>query len=318
MQPPEHAMSTRELLRRVRWAVLRPLAQRPNGDERSRLAGPGIDFARVREYQPGDDVRRIDWRLTARSDRAFVREAHDDRGVDVWLVVDTSSSVDWGTALSLKRDLAIEFTAAAGQLLGRRGNRLGLVLFADEPKSVIPPSAGHAHLERIVGRLRAEPRQATHGPTDLATALSVTRRMLRRQSVIVVLSDFLVPDGWANSLRMLAARHEVVAVRIRDPRESSLPDIGLVTFEDPESGAQQTFDTGDARLRERFSHAANLQSQNIDAALTRCGAAVVVVSTDEPLLPRLIRFLDARRPGRRGGAGRPHYSGPSPRKVSAA
>src|SRR5580765_7876415 len=128
--PPE-AGSTRKLLKRLRWTVLRPLAHRPNGDERSRLAGPGIEFAHVREYQPGDDVRRIDWQLTARSDRAYVREAHDERGLDIWLVVDVSPSVDWGTAQKLKRSLAVELSAVAGQLLGHRGNRLGLLLFAE-------------------------------------------------------------------------------------------------------------------------------------------------------------------------------------------
>jgi uncharacterized protein (DUF58 family) len=293
--------STRELLRRVRWAVARPLAQRPNGEERSRLPGPGVDFARVREYQPGDDVRRIDWPLTARSDRAFVREAHEDRGVDVWLVVDTSPSVDWGTALSVKRDVALEMSALAGQLLGRRGNRLGLIPFADRPLPVVPPGSGQAHLERVVGRLRLEPRQTARAATDLTAALALTQRLARRPSVIVLMSDFLVPDGWTNALRQLARRHEVVAVRLRDPREVSLPNIGVVTFEDPETGGQLTVDTNDAQLRERFADAAVAQAKHIDATLSGCGAAVLVTGTDELLIPRLVKFLDARRSARRRG-----------------
>jgi uncharacterized protein (DUF58 family) len=296
---PERPTTTRELLRRLRWEVLRPLAQRPNGQERSRLTGPGIDFASVREYQPGDDVRRIDWTLTARSDRAYVREAHDERGLDVWLVVDTSPSVDWGTALRVKRDVAIEMSATIGQLLGRHGNRLGLLLFADTPRGIVAPGAGRAHVERIVGRLRLEPRQIAHAATDLAGALAATERVARRPSVIVLISDFLVPDGWAGGLRRLTRRHEVVAVRVSDPREVSLPDIGVVTLDDPETGQQLTVDTNDHRLRERFAHAAASQARHIDTTLTASGAEVLVVGTDEPLVPALVKFLDARRVMRR-------------------
>src|SRR5215471_5516199 len=133
---PESA-SVRMLLRRLRWTVLRPLAQRANGDERSRLSGPGVEFAQVREYQPGDDIRRIDWQLTARSDRPYVREAHDERGLDIWLAVDVSPSVDWGTAQGTKRDAAVEFCALASDLLGHRGNRVGLLMFADKLLGVV-------------------------------------------------------------------------------------------------------------------------------------------------------------------------------------
>src|ERR1700736_2160654 len=161
--PPEWE-PTRTLLRRT---VVQPLATRFNGDERSRLLGPGVEFATVRDYQPGDDVRRIDWNLTARSNTPFVRDAHAEGAIDVWLVVDVSGSVDWGTGECLKRYRAIELAAVAGQLLGRHGNRLGLLLFADQPIVVIPPATGRAHLERVVGRVRQEPRSSARKPTDL-------------------------------------------------------------------------------------------------------------------------------------------------------
>jgi uncharacterized protein (DUF58 family) len=198
--------STRTLLRRLRWSLVRPLATRLNGDERSRLVGAGVEFAGVREYQPGDDVRRIDWNLTARSNTPFVREAQADGAIDVWLVVDVSQSVDWGTGLCLKRYRAIELAAVAGQLLGRHGNRLGLLLFADRPIGLVPPASGRAHLERVVGRLRLQPRSSSRGPTDLGGALNATSRLARRPSLIVVTSDFLVPDGWTAPLRLLATR----------------------------------------------------------------------------------------------------------------
>jgi uncharacterized protein (DUF58 family) len=292
---PLESGSPRSLLRRLRWTVLRPLAHRPNGDERSRLSGPGLEFAHVREYLPGDDVRRIDWQLTARSDRPYVREAHDERGLDIWLVVDVSPSVDWGTAQGLKRDVAVELSAVAGQLLGHRGNRVGLVLFAEQTLGIVPPGVGQAHLERIVGRLRDEPRRPACGPTDLARVLSTLPRLARRPALIVLMSDFLVPDGWASQLRSLAHRHEVVAVRLRDPREADLPDIGIVTFEDPETGEQLTVDTGNARLRERFRQAAADQAAGIDRTLNACGAEVLSLGTDESLLGAMAGFLDARR-----------------------
>jgi uncharacterized protein (DUF58 family) len=288
-------VSTRLLVRRLRWSVLRPLARRANGDEASRMFGPGIEFAQVREYQPGDDVRRIDWQLTARSDRPFVREAHDERGLDIWLVVDVSPSVDWGTAQGLKRDLAVELTAVAGELLGHRGNRVGLIMFAENIVAIVPPGAGQAHVERIVGRVRDEPRRASSGTTDLSGVLSVLPRLVRRASMVVLVTDFLVPDGWAERLRSLARRHEVVAVRLEDPREGDLPDIGITTFEDPETGVQLTVDTGDARLRERFRAAAARQSASIDATLRSCGAEVVHLGTDGGLLYAMANFLDARR-----------------------
>jgi uncharacterized protein (DUF58 family) len=287
--------STRLLARRLRWTVLRPLARRANGDERSRMSGPGLEFAQVREYQPGDDVRRIDWQLTARSDRPYVREAHDERGLDIWLVVDVSPSVDWGTAQGLKRDLAVELSALAGELLGQRGNRVGLILFAEHIVGIVPPGAGHAHVERIVGRLRDEPRRASTGATDLTSVLSVLPRLVRRASLVVLITDFLVPDGWAERLRSLARRHEMIAVRLEDPREVDLPDIGITTFEDPETGAQLTVDTGDAHMRQRFREAAARQSARIDATLRSCGAEVVRLGTDGGLLFAMASFLDTRR-----------------------
>jgi len=292
--PPE-SRSMRSMLRRLRWTVLRPLAHRANGDERSRRFGPGIEFAHVREYQPGDDVRRIDWQLTARSDRTYVREAHDERGLDIWLAVDTSPSVDWGTADGLKRDAATELAAVAGQLLGHRGNRVGLVLFAEQVLGIVPPGVGQQHLERIVGRLQSEPRRPASGTTNLQAVLATLPRLTRRPSMIVLISDFLVEDGWADPLRGLARRHEVVAVRVQDPRELDLPDIGIVTFEDPETGAQLTLDTGDAALRERFRQAASEQSARIDRTLSGCAAEVLVLGTDVSLTHAMARFLDGRR-----------------------
>jgi uncharacterized protein (DUF58 family) len=307
---------TRALLRRLHWSVIKPLARRPNGDERSRLTGAGVEFAGIREYQPGDDVRRIDWNVTARQGVPFVREVQAEGALDVWLVVDVSGSVDWGTGECLKRYRAIELAAVAGQLLGRHGNRVGMLLFADQPLGIVPPAAGRAHLERVVGRLRLEPRRPAHrGPTDLTAALQQVRKLVRRPSLVIVISDFLVADGWPAAMRQLALRHEVVAARLTDPREGALPDIGIVTFEDPESGAQLTVDTGDTKLRERFATAAREQTSQLSRQFGALGVDQLELSTAEPLLPVLASFLEARR--RRRGVRGGHLSLVSARETAS-
>lgn len=300
--PPEESPTA--LLRRLHWTVLRPLASHLGGEERSLARGPGLELAELREYQPGDDVRRMDWNLTARAGRPYVREAYAERALDAWLLVDVSASVDWGTAACLKRDRAVELAAAAGQVLGGRGNRVGALLFSDRPVGFVPPAAGRTHRLRLLSTLRDEPRQARRGATDLRAALVRARTLIRRRSLLVLVSDFLVGDGWQAELRPLAQRHEVVAVRLRDPREGALPDVGLVTFEDPETGAQLQVDTADRRLRERFAAAARAQVERLHADLAGCGVETLVLGTDEPVLPAFARFLGLRRLRRGAARGR--------------
>jgi uncharacterized protein (DUF58 family) len=283
------------LLRRLQWTVLRPLAAHLGGDERSLMRGPGMELAELREYQPGDDVRHIDWNTTARADRPFVREAYAERALDAWLLVDLSASVDWGTAQCLKRDRSIELVALGGYLLGRHGNRVGALYFADRPLGVVQPASGRTHLLQVLARLGSEPSRAGSGPTDLAAALRQAQTLVRRRSFILVVSDFLAPDGWQTILGQLAHRHEVVAARLTDPRETELPDVGLITLEDPETGVQLTVDTSDRGLRRRFADAAAAQSERIRTDLNAVGVDQLVVGTDSGLLPALVRFLQARR-----------------------
>jgi uncharacterized protein (DUF58 family) len=296
--------SVDELLRRLRWPVLRRLAVHPGGDELSRLRGAGIEYADVREYQPGDDPRSIDWNLTARSDRTYVRESVPDRGADVWLLVDTSRSLDWGTARCLKRQLVLELTAAAGQLLVKHGNRIGAVLFDQHVQAVVRPAPGRTGLLRLIAQIEAAPASLpVSGPTDLSAVLLEAGRLLRRPSLVIVISDFLVPDGWEQALSSLALKHEVVAAVIADPREREIPDVGMVTFEDPETGRQLLVDTGSKRLRERFRRAAEEQRQTLERKLLGAGAAVAPLSTDQDLVPQLLNFFLRRRAERRGPLG---------------
>jgi len=293
-----------QLLRRSRWPVLRRLGFHPGGDERSSLRGAGLEYSDVREYQAGDDPRTIEWNITARSDRPFVRESLPDRGLNVWLLVDITRSLDWGTARCLKRQLALEFSAVVGQMLIGRGNRLGALLFDDHVRSIIPPSAGRTALLQLIARMEqtADGQQFPSpsggrrggGSTDLGRALTEAGRLIRRPSMMVLISDFMTPGGWQQPLSALAIRHEVVAVWITDPREHEIPDVGVVTFEDPESGEQILVDTRSAHLRARFQEAAAAQRKTIRADLLRARAAVAELSTAAETVPQLVAFIKQR------------------------
>ena len=298
-----------QLLRRSRWPVLRRLGFHPGGDERSSTRGAGLEYSDVREYQAGDDPRTIEWNITARSDRPYVRESLPDRGLDAWLLVDITRSLDWGTARCLKRQLALEFAAVVGQLLIGRGNRVGALLFDDRVRSIIPPSAGRTALLQLIARMeRATDGQTPSaveggqgaGPTDLGRALAEAGRLIRRPSMMVLISDFMTPGGWQQPLSALAIRHEVVAVWITDPREGEIPDVGVVTFEDPESGEQILVDTRSAHLRARFQQAAAAQRGTIRADLLRARAAVAEMSTAAELVPQLVAFIKQREAQRSG------------------
>ena len=298
-----------DLFRRLRWPVLRRLAVHPGGDERSSVRGLGIEYNEVREYQPGDDPRLIDWNLTARSSSTYVRESYPDRGLDVWLVVDTSRSLDWGTARCLKRQTALELVVAAAQLLARHGNRVGALLVDQHVHQVIGPVAGRTALMRLIAKVEVGMVPLDVGqPTDLGRALLEAGRLIRRRSLVVVISDFLTPAQWGLPLRSLSLRHEVIAARITDPREHDIPDVGVVTFEDAESGTQLQVDTGSRRLRERCRRAAEEQQAWIRQEILAAGAGVAELSTEEELLPQLVRFFQRRRAlllARSGGPGGP-------------
>jgi uncharacterized protein (DUF58 family) len=308
--PRTQPQAREDFLRRLNWAVLRPLARHLGGEARSLYRGPGLELAELREYAPGDDVRRIDWNASARAARPFVRE----RALDAWLIVDVSASLDWGTAHCLKRERALEFVAVAGQLLGRQGNKLAALLFADRPLGLVTPGRGRVQLLRLLAAVEAEQSRAREGTTDLAAALVAADGIIRRRSLVLVVSDFLVAEGWQSPMRRLAGRHEAVAVRLVDPRESDLPDVGIVTLEDPETGDQLTVDTSDRGLRERFRAAGRGQAERIGADLARCRVDLLSLSTGDSLLPALVDFLSTRDRRRAAGAA-PRRPGPNGRGV---
>jgi uncharacterized protein (DUF58 family) len=306
--PPDivSGLAVDDLLRRARWPVLRRLGFHPGGDERSTFRGTGLEYSDVREYQAGDDPRTIEWNITARSDRPYVRESLPDRGLDAWLLIDISRSLDWGTARCLKRQLGLEFSAVVGQLLIGRGNRVGALLFDERVRSIIPPSSGRTALLQLIARMSRAgegPGQEIPSPfgggqgggrTDLGRALMEAGRLIRRPSLIVILTDFMTPTGWQKPLSALALRHEVIAAWLTDPRERQIPDVGVVTFEDPESGQQILVDTRSGPLRARFQEAANAQRAAIHADLVRARAAVAELSTAAEVVPQLVAFIKQR------------------------
>ena len=235
--PPEEAPADRRsrpvsaperVLQRLDWQVVRRLDGLLQGDYRSLFRGSGLDLASLREYEPGDDVRLIDWNVTARTTIPHVRQYHEDREVTAWFLLDLSPSVDFGTVEDgrQKRTVLLDFTATMARLLTRRGNRVGALLFASQVDRTIPASGGRAQVLRIVEDLMDEPRLAHAPVTDLAALFEAAHRTIRRRSMVMIVSDFISAPGWEKPLHLLNRRHEVLAVRLVDPRETELPDVG--------------------------------------------------------------------------------------------
>jgi uncharacterized protein (DUF58 family) len=300
MSPPKperrRTTAPRDVLRRLRWPLAHRLGTHTAGDERSRYLGPGVEYADVREYGPGDDARLIDWDLTARSDRPYVRLSHQERGLDVWLLVDASRSLDWGTTRMLKRDAALELVDLTTILLARHGGRVGAIVFDTEMRKVFAPRGGRHGRLWLLSRLEAESAaEGKAGRTDLAGALRRASRLIHRPSLVIVISDFLADSGWEQPMKSLSLRHDVVAARVSDPREGEIPSIGIVTFEDPETGRQVEIDTTSKRLRERYRAAAAEQRAQLLADLRKSRAQLLEISTGEPVIGQLIGYLRGRQ-----------------------
>lgn len=296
------ALTPERVLRRLEWRVLRRLDGRLQGDHRTVFRGSGVDVADLREYQLGDDLRHIDWNVTARTDVTHVREYLEDREVTAWLLLDGSASMDFGPVQRRKHVVLVEVAAVLAQLLSRGGNRVGALLFDSELRETIPPAGGRNQVLRILSRLLRDRAGSSHG-TDLEGALRAATGILRRRSLVVVVSDFLADDGWQRPLGLLARRHDVVAVQVVDPREFDLPDAGLVYVEDAETGEVILVDSGDAAFRARLREAADARQAALAADLGTAGLDLFTVATDEDLVRALFRIADLRR-RRRGTAGR--------------
>jgi uncharacterized protein (DUF58 family) len=293
------------VLRRLQFKVVRRLDGYFFGDYTGVFYGPSLDLAEVREYQPGDEIRRIDWNVTARMNRIFVRQYLEERELTAWLLVDLSPSMRFGTRRQLKRDSAIEFAGVAAYIVTRHGDKVGLMGFPGR-EAFVPPRSGRMHALRIIHVLeQAASRDAAPGGPDLGSSLRHLVRLLRRRSLVFVISDFLGPEGWEPAVRELSRRHDVIAVWIQDPAERELPDVGGLFVRDPETSEQLWVDTSDPTLRKAYRELTDRQRSRVQTALRTSRIDVLEISTAEPLVEPLVRFIQyRRRKGRWNLAGR--------------
>jgi uncharacterized protein (DUF58 family) len=293
------ALTAESLLRRLEWRVVRRLDGRLQGDYRTLFRGTGVDFTDLREYTPGDDLRHLDWNVTARMDTPYVREYVEDREVTCWLLLDRSASMGFGPVDRQKSLVVAEVATTLAHVLSRGGNRIGAALF-DDRVDVVPPGQGRNHVLRIAEALLRPP--STGGArttTDLSVLLRAGLGLARRRSLVVVVSDFITQPGWERHLSLLARRHDVVAIQVVDPRESELPAVGMVYVEDAETGEQIFVDTDDPVFRARLRSAATERQDALLAAARRAGTQVHTVATDEDLVRALARISHLRRQQRR-------------------
>ena len=283
------------ILRRVEWTVIRRLDGLLQGEYRTLFRGHGLDLADIREYEPGDDVRYIDWNVSARMDTPYVRQYLEDREVTAHFLLDLSPSVDFGTTETLKRDQLMDFVAVIARLLTRHGNKIGAVLYAGKVEKTIPAKSGRLQVLRILNDVQNLPRLQSAPYTSVSDLIEHALRTFKRRSVIFVVSDFFTAPGWERPLGMLSRRHEVVAVRLEDPRERELPDIGLVAMNDAETGESVYVDTHDGRFRKRFEAVVQKREAELSAAFRRAGVDVLTLSTEGDLVGAILRFAMLRK-----------------------
>ncbi len=287
------------ILQRLDWQVIRRLDGLLQGDYRSLLRGFGVDFADLREYQAEDDIRYIDWNVTARMATPYVRQYIEDREITAWFLLDLTPSLDFGTREVPKRTLLVDFVATVARLLTRHGNRVGAMFYCDGIEMVVPARGGRMQVLRLVNELLRQPHRSRAPLTDLTPLLRAALNSIKRRSLIFMVSDFISTPGWEKPLSLLNLRHEVVAVCIRDPREVELPDVGSIIMEDSETGEQVYVDTHDRGLRKRFHEAALAREADLKAALHHAGVEPLILSTDEDLVASIIRFAAVREHERR-------------------
>ena len=284
------------LLRQLEWTVLRRLDGLLQGDYRTLLRGAGVDLADLREYQLHDDVRHIDWNVTARLQVPHVRQFTEDRELTAWFLLDLSGSVDFGSADTTKLAVSTGMVALLARVLTRHGNRVGAMLYGTRVDRVLPPRLSRQHVLSLMRLMRDRPRERANGSgTSLADLLNAAAGTIKRRSLVLVVSDFISQPGWEAALARLAQRHEVVAVRLYDPLEMVLPELGLVTVEDAETGEQLFIDTSDPGFRRRYAAEAEAREAALRDALAQAGTDTLELSTDDDLLESMLRFAAMRR-----------------------
>jgi uncharacterized protein (DUF58 family) len=292
--PPAPPVDPEQVLRRLEWTVIRRLDGAVHGNYRTLFRGFGLDLADIREYQYQDDVRHIDWNVTARLQTPYVREYNEDREVTGWFLLDLSPSVDFGSR-EKKRTVSAEFVTVVARLLGRHGNRVGAMFYGDRVDAVIPARAGRRHVLHLLHQMLTQPTRTQSKETNLREFLEAAFQSIPRRSLVFIVSDFISTPGWARGLALLARRHELVGVRLYDPLEMELPDLGLIVMQDAETGEQLFVDTHDARFRRQFAEAARKREAGLRAALSEAGVDCLELATDDDLVDALMRFTVLRK-----------------------
>ena len=283
------------VLRRLEWTVIRRLDGLLQGDYRTLMRGSGLDLADLREYQLHDDVRHIDWNVTARMQVPHVRVFTEDREMAAWFLLDLSPSVDFGSTDQRKRNVSSEFVAVLARMLTRHGNRVGALLYGSGVDTVLPARGGRMHVLQLLHAMQTRPVAAERGSTKLHDLLHTGAATIRRRSTVFVVSDFISEPGWEKALGQLAQRHEVVAVRLLDPMELELPDLGLIPIRDAETGEQMLVDTHDAGFRKRFARIAAQREADLRQAFVRAGVDTLELSTSDDLVHAVMRFAELRK-----------------------
>jgi uncharacterized protein (DUF58 family) len=300
MNTSTSAQTPERILLRLDWQVIRRLDGQLQGDYRSLFYGYGVDFADLREYQPEDDIRYIDWNVSARMNSLYIRQYVEEREVTAWFLLDISPSVDFGTTGGMKRSMLVDFTATIARLLTRHGNRIGAMFYSgDRVGFTVPARGGRLHVLRLINDLLRQPQLPRAPLTDLSPLLQRGLNAIKRRSIIFVISDFISVPGWEKFLTLLSRRHEVIAVRLWDPRELELPDVGPLIMEDAETGEQLYIDTHDRRFRQRFQELARQRESSLNEIFKRAGIDVLSLSTDDDLVRAIMRFAALRERRRR-------------------
>jgi uncharacterized protein (DUF58 family) len=287
-------------LRTLYLTVKRKLDGLLHGDHLGLIPGPGSEPGESREYQPGDDVRRMDWAVTARTTHPHVRQMIADRELETWLVVDMSASLDFGTAVCEKRDLAVAAAAAITFLNSGGGNRIGALIANGDKITRVPARSGRQHEQTLLRTIATMPKAPVGVRGDLSVAIDALRRPERRRGMAVIISDFLGPINWMRPLRAIAARHEVLGIEILDPRDVELPDVGDVILQDAETGRSREF-TIDEQLRDDFAKAAAAHRADVARTLRSCGSPLMSLRTDRDWIADIVRFVESRRRGALAG-----------------
>lgn len=295
MSAPPSAPTPERILQRLDWQVIRRLDGLLQGDYRSLFYGYGVDFADLREYQPSDDIRYIDWNVTARMDTPYVRQYVEDREISAWFLLDLSPSMDFGLPHSQKRTILIDLVATIARLLTRHGNRVGAIFYGNRVERTIPARGGRLQVLRLINDLLRQPQLPKAPLTSLAPLLNAGLGSIRQRSLIFVVSDFISAPGWEQPLSLLSRRHEVLAVRLWEPSEMELPDIGPIILEDAETGEQLYVDTQDETFRRRFQEIAEQRTAALNATFKRFGVDTLALSTDDDLVRAIVRFAALRK-----------------------